>query len=255
MSKSTGLLSFGLGNAKVSKDTATFSLPAGHTCPGARDCLSKADREAGKVTDGPHAKFRCFSTSQESAFKSVRNSRWRNLDLLRAARTRKNIRELIFDSLPRRGSWTKCRIHVSGDFFNAAYFQAWADVARSMPDKLFYAYTKSAAIVGKFLGEGNSIPENFVLTGSVGGKQDGVWDAHGFQKAHVVLHPDDTDLPIDHDDTHAQSSGGDFALLLHGTQPKGSEAQKALRRMTEEGVSFTYSADGRKKGKGLANVD
>ena len=30
----------------------TISLPSGYTCPFAVDCLSKADRITGKITDG-----------------------------------------------------------------------------------------------------------------------------------------------------------------------------------------------------------
>ena len=30
----------------------TFSLPSGYSCPGASECLSKADKDTGKITDG-----------------------------------------------------------------------------------------------------------------------------------------------------------------------------------------------------------
>jgi hypothetical protein len=43
-------------------------------------------------------------------------------------------------------------------------------------------------------------------------------------------------LPIDHDDHHAYSlKGGDFALLIHGVQPSGSEAGKAVRALRGKG--------------------
>ena len=38
----------------------TFTLPAGYTCGGAKDCLAYADRKTGKVRDGKETKFRCF---------------------------------------------------------------------------------------------------------------------------------------------------------------------------------------------------
>jgi hypothetical protein len=55
----TTTLKFGEPNAKLKKmikaklglRLKTFTLPAGHTCPGAKDCLSRADRITGKVTD------------------------------------------------------------------------------------------------------------------------------------------------------------------------------------------------------------
>ena len=54
---------------------ASFSLPSGYSCPFADECLSKADRNTGKVTDGKNTKFRCFSTSTESVFPTVRNQK------------------------------------------------------------------------------------------------------------------------------------------------------------------------------------
>src|SRR4051812_39336424 len=75
-------LKFGQGNAKLDDGIHTFSLPAGHFCPFADKCLSKADRETGRITDGPDTEFRCFSASNEVRG-SVRAARWHNADLLR----------------------------------------------------------------------------------------------------------------------------------------------------------------------------
>src|SRR3954470_20489725 len=71
-------LIFGKGNAKLDDAIFTFSLPAGHCCPFARACKSQADREAGRITDGPHTEFRCFAATGEARGKSVRESRWKN---------------------------------------------------------------------------------------------------------------------------------------------------------------------------------
>src|SRR4029077_12086494 len=117
------LLKFGKGNAKLDKQIATFSLPAGYTCPGASACLARANRITGKVTDGPLAQFRCFAASAEAAYSNVRESRWHNFDLLKG-KTREQMRALILASLP---DTTIIRIHVSGDYFNEAYFGAWID--------------------------------------------------------------------------------------------------------------------------------
>ena len=43
-------------------------------------------------------------------------------------------------------------------------------------------------------------------------------------------------LVIDHDDTSAYMQNNSFALLLHGTQPKGSKAAKALSALRKEGI-------------------
>ena len=73
---SEALLKFGQGNAKLDKAIATFSIPAGHTCPGADKCMARANRLTGKISDGKSQEFRCFSASSEAAFSSVRESRW-----------------------------------------------------------------------------------------------------------------------------------------------------------------------------------
>lgn len=78
------VLYFSPGNSKVA-GAVLFSLPAGHTCPGACICLSKADRDTGSITDGTHAEFRCFAASSESTYSSVRRAVWHNLDLLTLA--------------------------------------------------------------------------------------------------------------------------------------------------------------------------
>ena len=45
-------------------------------------------------------------------------------------------------------------------------------------------------------------------------------------------------LEIDHDDSHAARpslQGQDLALLIHGTQPKGTEAAEALKALKGKG--------------------
>ena len=55
------LLKFGEPNSKLKKLTKklklklkTFSLPSGWTCPGAKECHSRADRETVKIKAGKH---------------------------------------------------------------------------------------------------------------------------------------------------------------------------------------------------------
>lgn len=228
------LLKFGKGNAKLGKNVYTFSLPAGHTCPNANECLAKADRETGKISDGKEMRFRCFAASGESLHKNVRLARWHNLDLLRKSLSKKGdsdlqkkdkIVKLITDSLPKKAEII--RIHVSGDFFNINYFAAWMEVAKENPKTTFYFYTKMASFVVKYK---NYMPDNFVWTISKGGKQDNLIETYNLRFAQVVYSEDEAkklNLEIDHDDSHAMRPGKSFALLIHGTQPKGSEAAKA----------------------------
>jgi len=226
-------LSFGKGNAKVGDHVYTFSLPAGHTCPFANECLSRADKKTGKIKDGPQTVFRCFAASMEARMPSVRVSRWNNLDILRAAGLTDShaMADLILSSIPRMAK--KIRIHVAGDFFNPEYLRAWIRVAQARPDILFYAYTKSIPFI---LAERGNIPFNLVITASIGGKADKLINGSGLQSARVVYSEQEASflgLPIDHDDSHAQRAGGSFALLIHGTQPKGSKAAKALAELNK----------------------
>jgi len=215
-------LTFGKGNAKLGADVYTFSIPAGWTCPGARDCLAKAARDTGQITDGPRVEFRCFSASMESRLPSLRDSRWRNFDLLRSAGSADAMASLILASLPRKA--TLVRIHVGGDFFSPAYFRAWVQAAESRPGVTFYAYTKSVA----YLPERSSLPSNLRIVVS-DGTRFGTERARmlGYAIASVAF-DFDGELPIDHDDSHAMAADHDFALLIHGTQPKGSDAARAL---------------------------
>jgi len=233
-------LSFSIGNAKLKGDTAILSLPAGHSCPAALACLSKANKVTGKLTDGPASEFRCYAASGENLFPVVRKSRWHNFNLLRG-KTEMQMADVIYKSLP-----TKCklvRIHASGDFFSQTYFDAWVSVATVMSDKIFYAYTKALPY---WIARRGSIPDNFKLVASLGGKHDDLILKHNLRNVLVVYSEEQAHklgLPIDHDDTHAWNYDGDFALLIHGTQPKGTQASKilySLRRQGKGGYKSNY---------------
>lgn len=238
----TNLLRFSpmKGNAKLAKLGGlgyTFSLPSGHTCPFAQDCLSKAVVKDGKVSiqDGPKTKFRCFSATQEVVYKAVREQRQHNFDLLKQHKTIQGMQKLIQESLP--GNATLIRIHVGGDFFNETYMRAWAAVAEANPDTKFYAYTKSLPYWVK-LSADKSIPENFKLNASKGGRYDDLISKHNLKYAEVVYTEEDAiqkGLDIDHDDSHAFMQDKPFALLLHGVQPKGSVAAEALKKLAGKG--------------------
>jgi len=234
------VLFFGRGNSKLPPDVATFSIPAGYTCPGAKACLAKFDRGKRKIVDGLHQEHRCFAASMEAARPNVRVSTDRNWQLLKHARTTEAMVALIKKSmLP--AYWSKIRVHVHGDYYNMAYFLAWMEVARQHPDRLFYSYTKS---LDYWIKAKTLVPNNFVLTASRGGKFDHLIDEHKLREAIVVFHEDEAKalgLEIDHDDSHAmRDDGKNFALLLHGMQSKGSKAAAALKRLRAEGVKFSY---------------
>jgi hypothetical protein len=230
------------GNAKLEKNISTFSLPAGFSCPGALECLSRADPDTGKITDGKFTKFRCFAAAAEALYETTRAARWHNFEALTAAGGRKAMTELIVASFPK--NLKILRIHVSGDFFSQAYFDAWLAAAAARPDIEFYAYTKSLKFWVARLPE---IPPNLRLVASRGGKYDELIDAHDLPHAVVVYHPEEAEklgLNIDHDDGYARDhKTRSFALLLHGVQAAGTEAQAAIQRMKKEGVKFSYAAE------------
>jgi len=203
-----------------------FSLPAGHTCPAARECLSRADRATGKLTDGPECRFRCFAASLEAMYPSVRDMVWRNLAALQDAGTNDAyaMASLIARSMPKNAKIV--RVHVSGDFFNAAYLRAWLLVADLFPGVIFYAYTKNFQALHPFVTSGQ-VPPNMRIMYSHGGRDDAMAAMFGYPTAYVVYTPAEAaarDLPIDHKDSLAILAKHDFALLIHGPQPKGSDA-------------------------------
>ena len=235
------LLKFSSGNAKLqNRGIALFSLPAGYTCPGAVGCLAKFSREQNKIIDGPKQRYRCYAASQEAIYPSLRRATDHNLRLLKEARTSERMAELIHDSLP-AFYFDKIRIHQDGDFFSLAYMRAWAEVARQMPRRLFYAYTKSVDFWVKLKEE---LPENMVLNASMDGRWDPLVEQHSLRHSVVLFHPEQAEqmgIEIDHDDSIAMDRDVQkFALLLHGTQPKGSDASEALKRMRREKIDFSY---------------
>ena len=247
------LLKFQVGNAKlvaIQDDGTgelivikihTISLPSGYSCPAADECLSKAHKVTGKITDGVDIKYRCFSATDEARSSNARNARWHNFDLLRRESTATMV-ERIHHSLPKAAQIV--RIHVAGDFFNQKYFDAWRIVASYNPDILFYAYTKSLNYWAKRI---DRIPANLNLTASVGGKHDSLIAELNLKYAKVVYHPSEAEklgLEIDHDDSHAMYGTKPFALLLHGVQPANSLAAAAKKKMVAENIKFSYSRKG-----------
>jgi hypothetical protein len=232
------LLKFQQGNAKLGKNIFTFSLPAGHACPFANECLSKADKLTGKLTDGPNTQFRCFAASAEAVYPNVRIARWHNFDLLKKLNSNES-KDLILASLPKKANIV--RIHVSGDFFNEAYFLAWLQVAKARPHVLFYAYTKSLIYWVNYI---KDIPTNLVLNASEGGKLDAQILEHGLKFAKVVYSPEQAQelgLLIDQKDEAAYKTKESFALLIHGQQPKGSKASQSIKDLKARNIKFSYS--------------
>lgn len=231
-------LYFSYGNRKIEgiadllgipkKAVYCFDLPAGHTCPAADSCLSFANEITGKLTDGENCKFRCFAASNEAIFSDARRVRWDNFRMLRHLSCDKMV-SLILESLPK--GIKVLRIHSAGDYFTRRYFLAWVKVAQVRPDIIFFGYTKVLNYVQY------AKPDNFYLVYSMGGKMD---SKHTNEQYAKVVYSDkeaqDLGLPlacqVHHSDDYSHIlSGQSFALLIHGTQPKGSKYGRNNRNL------------------------
>lgn len=238
LTKVAGLAPYLAGKRKV----YSLDLSSGVSCPGAKDCKSMAvvDPLTGRATikDGPDCQFRCFSASQEVLFPALRKLRESNFEQIKKAKSVKNIAKLISDSLPSNAGIV--RLHVGGDFFSLNYLKAMVKVAADHPNILFYAYTKSLhhlKVVGGVDLSCGKIRENFLVTASYGGRYDHLISELGMRTAKVVyLEEEAGSLPIDHTDEKAATPGGSFALLLHGTMPKGSISSIAVSKLKKLGI-------------------
>ena len=175
------------GNRELAKDGIfTWSIPALSaqtsqgfiaTCPNAGPCAAL-----------------CYARSGTYNFRNVKAAHRRNLERFLADPiewTERMAQELKHRRYRPTGSpnqnwlwpiredftawrdqgWRSVRIHDAGDFFNNVYLQAWIAVANKTPDVLFYAYTKEVKLC-----KAASLPANFVIIYSMGGKQDHLLD-------------------------------------------------------------------------------
>jgi hypothetical protein len=240
------MLHLSKGNGKLSGDTLIFSLPAGKTCPGADQCKSMAlidDNGKRYIQDGPNTLFRCFAASGEVQYDAPFNNRADNYYQIQTALMQglHNCVELINSSIQKKCTkkTTKVRIHESGDFFSGAYLDAWIQVAKLNPDLKFYCYSKSLQLFYYL-----PLPSNFYMTASYGGKWDKMIDDRIYPRySKVVMFEEDADalgLEVDHDDSHCFGDKP-FALLVHGTQAKGSPLGVAIRQRRAQGLHAGYS--------------
>jgi len=232
------LLKVSYTNGKLSPRNIV-DLPAGKTCHGAKLCRSMAikTKTGTKIVDGGETLFRCFAASQEAQYPAVYAKRDYNHRLLIDAIDQGRAADLIDKSINKNLLLT--RIHSSGDFFRSEYLEAWLEVANHNPNNIFYCYSKALDL---FMDRG--LPKNFFLTASYGGVHDHLIDEGYFRRfAKVVNNEAEAEalgLPIDHDDSHCMTDGP-FALLVHGTQPKGSLAAQELALRRKQNKFAGYS--------------
>ena len=247
------LLRITFENAKL-KGIWHFSLPSGYTCPGAKNCLTKADRVTGKITDlqTPDADgvtYRCYAAMDEARRPNVRGVRWDNFDLLKSKKSAAEKTQLIVKSVKAVGlnRGGTLRVHIGGDYYSQSYFNAWMKAASYFPNIVFYSYTKSIKFLLEYITAVGGLPKNFVFTCSHGGKYDNLIPQTLVKSAKVFFNMDEANalgLEIDHTDDLAISGSDDFALVIHGSQPAGSAASKALSANKKKGFTgYTATAN------------
>ena len=173
---------------------------------------------------------------------NVRAVRWDNFDLLKSKKSTTDKAQLIVGSI--RASGLKrggtLRVHIGGDYYSQSYFNAWMKAASFFPNITFYSYTKSVKFLLEYIAARGGLPKNFVFTCSRGGKYDNLIPQTLVKSAKVFFSKDEADalgLEIDHTDDLAISGSDDFALLIHGSQPAGSIASKALSANKKKGFT------------------
>jgi hypothetical protein len=248
MITSLGLPRFSRGNSKLPDSTLTFSLPAGHTCPGARACRAMADRATGKITDGDGQLFRCYEASIENFRPAVRSNRWRNYDLLRGVTTSTDMAELLLAGIAaaRDHKATHVRWFTGGDLYSRTLLQGVLKAAEGTPELSHYFYSKSLAL----LAPGHrliAMPTNVRVTASYGGVFDQMIRSGVFPRTARVVNTYDEaaryTIPIDFNDRLAwQDEPTHFCHLTHGSQRPGSAAGRAIRHRRDAGDFTGYGS-------------
>ncbi len=132
-----------LGRQKNMRVTS-FDILAGFSCPAASICQSWAQKD-GTVKLGKHAQFVCYAAKTEAHYSTSYKAHEHNfnlvLEMLKADDGIERLADMLVRDL-RLLDVGIVRIHSSGDLFNAKYAQAWVEVARRMPEVMFFGYTK-----------------------------------------------------------------------------------------------------------------
>jgi len=138
--------------AKAEYHTVNFGIPALKTCPEADKCRSFCYANKGAYI------WPIVKKAYEFRYETSKQT---------------NFIEVAMAELNRFRNNTHVRIHDSGDFYNKEYLYKWFEIARNMPSKTFYAYTKRV----KLLKDNMALkPDNMIIIYSLGGREDNLID-------------------------------------------------------------------------------
>lgn len=200
-------------NSKLAQSgIASFNLMAKYHCPMAGVC----------------PKF-CYALQGFQAFKGA---------VLKRARA--YVATLQSDFVPRmiaeirkaqKKGTRAIRIHDSGDFYSLRYMLNWIEIANSVPEMQFYAYTKSVSMALALLKQ-NRVPANLRLIQSVGGLEDRKIDsayphARIFETHDELVAAGYSDAS-DTDDVAAFTSDKNVGLVIHGSRKNNFNKQEAV---------------------------
>lgn len=140
------ILNISKGNSKTGA-IPSFSLPSGRTCSAqaCRTCYQQG----------------CYARKLERLRPNVRQSYEHNLSVMTLHPDDAEACLNAYFDLP--NATRLFRIHVSGDFFSAGYFEMWLRVIRSHPGTQFLAFTKQVSVITPYL---DQLPANLSLVWS-----------------------------------------------------------------------------------------
>jgi len=180
------------------------------TCPYAGDCVDF-----------------CYAGQGRYAMYMAKATREHNLELVNDL-SASDFAQIAAESIDSMESVTHVRIHDSGDFFSRDYYESWVAVARMIPHKTFYAYTKSIPFLNW-----ESHSKNFRITQSAGGKRDKdidtsrphsrVFATDEERRKHGYVDGNASDIP-------AILGYTKIGLVYHGTKNLSDKSLVKLRR-------------------------
>jgi hypothetical protein len=198
---------------KASVLTFNFALPAINTCPGAGSC-----------------KQFCYAALEQIRYPSANGYRNRMFELSKSAEFIPTINgELIRLRKKSKGNKVAIRIHSSGDFYSAEYVLKWTAIAEQNPDIIFYAYTKSVAMFKHIQKNGISLPLNFIIIFSLGGRQDKLIDVNNDRHSRIFASTEQAlesgyDLANEDDTVAWSTTNNKIGLVMFGARAKKGNA-------------------------------
>jgi len=165
------------GNSELAKDGIfTWTIPAlsSKVRSGSTEILVQTCPNAGICAN------LCYARSGTYLFSNVKKAHVAKLEMLVNDLSGWEEQMTLELQAKRYRGGKYVRIHDAGDFFSVNYFMAWLRIAEATPDVTFYAYTKEVRMV-----KGFSLPSNFIIIFSMGGKQDNFIDVEVDRHADV----------------------------------------------------------------------